>query len=92
MKSSLMSGKSLGGRGVAFVVSLATLMLTAPHAALAKGGTFHLFSAAQAATITSPRTEATTETHPPTIFGSCGGRRVRDPNTNRCRGPADFGN
>lgn len=94
MKSSLMSGKSLGGRGIALAlaVSLATLMATAPHEALAKGGIFHLFSVAQAATITSPRTEATTETHPPTIFGSCGGRRVRDPNTNRCRGPADFGN
>lgn len=92
MKSSLMSGKSLGGRGIALAVTSATLMLTAPHEALAKGGTFHLFSAAQAATINSPRTEATTETRPPTIFGPCGGRRVREPNTNRCRGPADFGN
>ena len=91
MKFSLMSGKSLDGRGVALAVTSATLMLTAPHEALAKGGTFHLFSAAQAATITSPRTEATTETHPQTILGSCGGRRTRDPNTNRCRGPADFG-
>jgi hypothetical protein len=92
MKSSLMSGNSLRGRGIALAITSATLMLTAPHEALAKGGTFHLFSAAQAATINSPRTETTIETHPPTIFGSCGGRRVRDPNTNRCRGPADFGN
>jgi hypothetical protein len=92
MKSSLMSGKSLGGCGLVLAVTLAILMLTAPHEALAKGGTFHLFSAAQAATITSPRRETTTETHPPTIFGSCGGRRIRDPYTHRCRGPADFGN
>jgi hypothetical protein len=92
MKSSLMSGKSLGGRGIALAVSLAVFTLIASHEALAKGGTFHLFSAAQAATVTSPRTEATTETHPPVIFGSCGGRRIRDPNTHRCRGPADFGN
>ena len=24
-------------------------------------------------------------------FNGCGGRRVRDPQTHRCRGPADFG-
>jgi hypothetical protein len=89
MKSSLMSGKSLGGRDIGLAVTLAILMLTVPHEALAKGGTFHLFSAAQAATVTSSRTEATTETHSPVIFGSCGGRRMRDPHT---RGPADFGN
>jgi hypothetical protein len=92
MKVSLMSGKSLGGRGLAIAVTLAILVLTAPHEALAKGGTFHLFSGAQAATITSPRTEATTETRSPIVFGNCGGRRSRDPNTHRCRGPADFGN
>ena len=89
MKSSLMSGKSLGGRSIALALTSATLVLTAPREALAKGGTFHLFSAAQAA---SSRTEATTETHSPAIFGSCGGRRIRDPYTHRCRGPADFGN
>ena len=89
MKSSLMSGRLLGG--LVLAATLAVLMLTVPHEASAKGGTFHLFSAAQAATITSPRTEAMTQTHPQTIFGSCGGRRTRDPNTNRCRGPADFG-
>jgi hypothetical protein len=25
------------------------------------------------------------------IFGGCGGRRVRDPRTGQCRGPADIG-
>ena len=92
MKSSLMSNKSLGGRGIALAVTLATLMLTAPHEAFAKGAVIHLFSPAQAATVTSSRTETTTETHSPSILGSCGGRRTRDPNTHRCRGPADFGN
>jgi hypothetical protein len=26
------------------------------------------------------------------ILGGCGGRRTRDPQTHKCRGPADFGN
>jgi hypothetical protein len=26
------------------------------------------------------------------ILGGCGGRRLRDPQTRRCRGPADLGN
>ena len=88
MKSSLVSGK------VALAVSLAILIPAVPRDALAKGGVIHLFSAsaAQAATVTSSRTEATSETHSPIILGSCGGRRIRDPNTHRCRGPADFGN
>lgn len=25
------------------------------------------------------------------IFGGCGGRRIRDPKTGQCRGPADIG-
>ena len=92
MKSSLMFGKSpLSGRGIALVLALAILIPTAPREALARGGAFHLFSGAQAATVNSPRTEATTETRTPIVFGSCGGRRIRDPKTHRCRGPADFG-
>jgi hypothetical protein len=92
MKSSLTSGKSITGRSIALAVTLAILIPTAPHEALARGGVFHLFSAAQAAIVTSRRSEVTTETHSTTILGSCGGRRIRDPNTHRCRGPADFGN
>ena len=94
MHAPLISGKfSLGGRSIALAASLAILMPIAPHEAIAKGGTFHLFSAwspisrADAATVTSSRPEATTLT-----FGGCGGKRHRDPNTHRCRGPADFGN
>jgi hypothetical protein len=97
MNTPLTSGKSpLSGRGIALTVTLAILVPIALQKASAKGGTFHLWSAwspvsrAQAATVTSPR--AATETHSPTILGSCGGKRYRDPNTHRCRGPADFGN
>ena len=89
----LTTGKlSLGGPSIALAVTLAMPMAIAPHEASAKGGTFHLFSAwspvsrAEAATVTSSRPEAPTLT-----FGGCGGKRHRDPNTHRCRGPADFG-
>jgi hypothetical protein len=99
MNTPLTSGKSpLNGGSIALAVTLAILMSIAPHEASAKGGTFRLESAwspvsrAQAATITSTGAEVTTETHSLTIFGSCGGKRYRDPNTHRCRGPADFGN
>jgi hypothetical protein len=93
MKSSVMLGKSpLSSHWIALALALAILIPTASREALARGGVFHLFSAAQAATVNSPRTEATTETRPPIVFGNCGGRRSRDPNTHRCRGPADFGN
>ena len=88
----LTSGKrQLNGCSIALAVTLAILISTVPHEAFAKGGTFHLFSSAQAATIISPRTEPA---RPVTIetLGSCGGKRYRDPNTHRCRGPADFGN
>jgi hypothetical protein len=92
MKSSLMSGKfPLSSRGIALALALAILIPTASREAFTKGGVLHLFSAAQAASVNSPRTEATTETRSPIVLGSCGGRRIRDPNTHRCRGPADFG-
>ena len=45
-------------------------------------------SRAEAAPITSSRTEPTTER----LGVGCGGKRYRDPITHRCRGPADFGN
>jgi hypothetical protein len=79
------------GRSIALAATLAILMLIAPHEASAKGGPFHLFPAVSraeaATTVTSSRPEETTAT-----FGGCGGKRYRDPNTHRCRGPADFGN
>ena len=92
MHAPLTSGKfSLGGRSIGLAVTLAILIAIAPHEASAKGGTFHLFSAwsspAEAATVTLSRPEKTT-----VIFDGCGGKRQRNPNTHRCRGPADFGN
>jgi hypothetical protein len=95
MIAPLTSGKcQLNGRSITLAVTLATLVSIAPHEASAKGGTNHLWDAwsvsrAEAATGTSSRKETTTET---LGFGSCGGKRYRDPITHRCRGPADFGN
>jgi hypothetical protein len=94
MGAPLTSDKSLfNGRSIAVAVTLSILMSIAPRAASAKGGTFHLWTAwspvsraeAGTRTVTSSRTEETTET-----LGGCGGKRYRDPNTHRCRGPADF--
>ena len=89
----LTTGKlSLGGPSIALAVTLAMPMAIAPHEASAKGGTFlwsHLspVSRAEAKTETSSRPEVT----PLTIRG-CGGKRYRDPNTHKCRGPGNFGN
>ena len=81
----------LNGRTIALAVTLAILMSIAPHEASAKGGMkmccLSPISRAEAAPITSSRTEPTTER-----LGGCGGKRYRDPITHRCRGPADFGN
>jgi hypothetical protein len=89
MRASLTSGKfPLSGRGIALAGTLAILMSIAPHEASARGGPLHLFTRAEAATGTSSRKEPTTET----LGAGCGPRRYRDPTTNRCRGPADFGN
>jgi hypothetical protein len=93
MKASLTSGKyPLRRRSIALAVTLAILIPIAPHKASAKGGTFlwsHLspVSRAEAKIETSSRPETT----PLTIRG-CDGKRYRDPNTHRCRGPADVGN
>ena len=83
----------LDGRSIALAGTLAILMSIAPHQASARGGPLHLLDAwavsrAQAATETASRKEPTTET----LGVGCGGKRYRDPNTHRCRGPADFGN
>jgi hypothetical protein len=76
------------GRSVALAATLAILMSIAPHEASAKGGMKPFVTRAEAAPIGSLRTEPTTET----LGVGCGGKRYRDPNTHRCRGPADFGN
>ena len=78
---------------ICVVITLAIAMSIAPHKASAKGGTFHLgvWSAvprAEATPVTPSQTEAAKPE--PLSFGGCGGRRYRDPNTHRCRGPGDF--
>jgi hypothetical protein len=94
MKASLTSGKyPLSGRSVVLAVTLTILTAVAPHKASARGGPLHLLDAwavsrAQAATGTASRNEPTTET----LGVGCGGKRYRNPNTHRCRGPADVGN
>jgi hypothetical protein len=85
----------LKGRGIVLAVALAGLLMS-PHEVAAKGGVFSLHSAwspvsrAEAGTIISSPPKATTTE--PLNFGGCGGKRYRDPNTHRCRGPADLGN
>ena len=82
----------LNGCSIALAATLGILVTIAPQKASAKGGTFlwsHLspVSRAEAKTETSSRPEAPTLT-----IRGCGGKRYRDPNTHRCRGPADFRN
>jgi hypothetical protein len=93
MKASLTSGKyPLTGDSIVAVVTLTILISMASHEAFAKGGMkiccLSPVSRAEAAPITSSRTEPVTET----LGVGCGGKRYRDPNTHRCRCPADFGN
>jgi|SRR6516225_3928669 len=75
--------------------SKARLMPIAPHEACAKGGVFHLFTAWSGVSRAEAGTGAhisrpASKTEPLSILGGCGGKRSRDPNTHRCRGPADF--
>jgi hypothetical protein len=68
----------------AFLVLLVPLL---PDAAPAKGGTnMHEFASARAGvpTFTLPP--------PNQLLAGCGRGRYRDPRTQKCRGPADFGN
>lgn len=78
--------------------ALAGLMITAPTLALAKGGgTLHLFgpfsTEAQAAERANFHAIAPTLSKPSDDFVvGCGRGRYHDPDTHRCRGPADLGN
>src|SRR5262245_17431529 len=86
--------RDVSGHYIALAVTLATLMSITPHEASARGGFFSLHSGfspvsrAEAGTVTSSPPRATTPE--PLNFGGCGGRRYRDPNTHKCRGPADL--
>src|SRR6516164_3022651 len=83
-------GKLAASSAGPLAVTLAILISAAPYQASAKGGMKMccLIPRAEAATITSKPVEP----HAPTItIGGCGGKRYRDPITQHCRGPADFG-
>jgi hypothetical protein len=85
---------SLGRRSIALAVTLAITTLIVPNEASAKGGAFHLWTAWSHLTA-MPWAGATTVSHQEAttvfgVFGGCGGKRYRDPNTRRCRSPADF--
>jgi hypothetical protein len=78
---------------ICVAIALSIAISIAPREASAKGGTFHFgtwspVSRAEATPVTSSRTE--TAKPEALSFGGCGGRRYRDPNTHRCRGPGDF--
>jgi hypothetical protein len=81
------------GHSIGLAVTLGIMVAIAPHEASARGGVFHLLSAWSPVS----RAEAGTGTHvsrPEShieVLGGCGGRRYMDPNTHRCRGPADLG-
>jgi len=47
-------------------------------------------SASSAPSTPSAPSESRAVTHEPILAG-CGGRRIRDPRTGQCRGPADIG-
>jgi hypothetical protein len=71
---------------VATLIVALVLLAVGVDAAFAKGGPLHLFD--------SQRTNSPTISQPvsPNEFlGGCGRGRYRDPATQKCRGPADFG-
>jgi hypothetical protein len=93
MNAPLTLGKfPLDGLSIVLAGTVTILISIAPDQASAKGGIksccFSPISRAEAAPVTFPRSEPTTET----LRVGCGGKRYRDSNTHRCRGPADFGN
>jgi hypothetical protein len=76
-------------RSFTAVVVAAVLALAASTPALAKGGYVRL---PEPKIIRAGPPLPDLELSPSQIFGGCGARRYRDPQTHKCRGPADFGN
>jgi hypothetical protein len=81
----------LDHRSIALAAAFAILLPIAPREASAKGGTFHLWSAwSHTTNVSLPEATTVSHTEATTVFGvlgGCGGKRYRDPNTHRCRGP-----
>ena len=81
-------------RRLFFAILTATAVFVVPDCVLAAGAPV-LKPPVAVPALTAPSTSryrAATEgaAHEP-AFGGCGGRRVRDPHTNQCRGPGDVG-
>jgi hypothetical protein len=84
-------------RRLFFAVTTITATLAVPACVLAAGAPI------RKPPITVPAMTAPSTPSAPTVpsvaegisreqlFGGCGGKRVRDPRTNQCRGPADVG-
>jgi hypothetical protein len=66
-------------------------ILVIPAATLAAGAPVRKPPTTVGAGATAPSTPATASTGQEPLFGGCGKGRVRDPKTNRCRGPGDIG-
>jgi hypothetical protein len=67
----------------------AALALAAPAPGLAKGGYVRL---PEPKIVRAGPPIPESELSPGQILGGCGAKRYRDPQTHKCRGPADFGN
>ena len=84
-------------RRLSFAVMTITMVLSAPACVLAAGAPVRkqpiIVPALTAPSAPSaPAVPAVVQgISPEQILGGCGGRRVRDPRTNQCRGPADVG-
>jgi hypothetical protein len=75
--------------GRIILLSAALMITAAPASALAKGGTFHLFSAQAASSAASHLGASDSPERLRTFSIGCGRGRYRDAGTSRCVGPAD---
>jgi len=70
---------------------IATLAFADLSYALAKGGSYVHKEPTPIGASVSPPLASLSSVAASESFNGCGGRRVRDPRTRQCRGPADFG-
>jgi hypothetical protein len=86
-------------RRLLFALIFAATALVAPVHVMAAGAPVRK-PPIDVTAITAPATTAPPASSNPSVvqgatreqvFGGCGGRRIRDPQTNQCRGPADVG-
>ena len=81
-------------RRLLFAVVAAAIALVAPTHVLAAGAYIRKPPEKVTASVAPSRPDVSLPTgiSPSQILGGCGGRRTRDPQTHKCRGPADIGN